>query len=146
PTASVCTKADHQGQPARSVRHPAFQIGRQVQGSDSEPDPPKCAGEGARRDRGHQPDHPRLGELLPEGARPQAVSPVGWLDRTTTVVLHRQAMAEYSLAEVSDQTTGYRTRAGAADQSGAGYYPTLYAAKASTQESGLRENCTSRWS
>jgi hypothetical protein len=50
------------------------------------------------------------------------------------------------MARISDPTSGYRTWARASDQSGAWNYHAPEAAKASTQESGLRENSTSRLS
>src|SRR6516165_563131 len=44
------------------------------------PDPPKRSGPAPRCDRGDQPGHTRLGELLPEGARTKTVPSDGWLD------------------------------------------------------------------
>src|SRR5262249_33735111 len=67
-------------QPMESFRGPKEKIGGQVQGSNPQPDPPKCSGPAPRCDRGDQPGYTRLGELLPEGARTKTVPSDGWLD------------------------------------------------------------------
>src|SRR5215813_6920019 len=43
------------------------------EGSDPQLDAATSAGEAAGHDRGDKPDHPRLGELLPESKCPKAV-------------------------------------------------------------------------
>ena len=118
----------------------------QVHGSNPQPDAPARTGDAAGNDRGHQPDHPRLGELLPEGECPKAVPQTRWLDRATTVVLHRQTMAEYGVASIPNPAPCNGLRTGSADRTHTWDQPRPPFPEATTQESGLRENCTSRLS
>src|SRR5215472_14841165 len=55
-------------------------------------------------------------------------------------------MAKYGVATISPSTTGGGVRTCAADLSRAGHQSVFDAAMAPAQESGLRENCTSRLS
>src|SRR5262249_16931121 len=70
----------------------------------------------------------------------------GRLDPTSAVVVHRQTMAEHRIPQVSDTTAGDGTRTYTSDQPGARDHYAPDARAASIQESGLRENCTSRLS
>src|SRR3954466_12027053 len=99
-----------------------------------------------RDDRGSQPGHPRLGELLSEGECPNPVPPSRRLDQATPVLLHRQAMAEHGVAALSHVPSGERVRTGLADPSGAWDQDHPPSTATTTQESGLRENRTSRLS
>src|SRR3954447_247344 len=99
-----------------------------------------------RDDRGSQPGHPRLGELLSEGECPNPVPPSRRLDRATPALLHRPAMAEYGVAALSHVPSGERVRTGSADPSGAWDQDHPPSTATTTQESGLRENRTSRLS
>src|SRR4051812_16329029 len=99
-----------------------------------------------RDDRGSQPDYPRLGELLSEGECPNPVPPTRRLDRATPALLHRQTMAEYGVAALSHRSSGERVRTGPADPSGAWDQEHSPSTATTTQESGLRENRTSRLS
>src|SRR3954466_15642140 len=99
-----------------------------------------------RDDRGPQPRHPRLGELLSEGECPNPVPPTRRLDRATPALLHRPAMAEYGVAALSHVPSGERVRTGSADPSGAWDQDYPPSTATTTQESGLRENRTSRLS
>ena len=76
-------------QSAQPLRRAARKVGGQVQGSNPQPDAATSAGEAAGHDRGDKPDHPRLGELLPESECPKAVPSAGWVDRASAVVLHQ---------------------------------------------------------
>ena len=86
------------------------------------------------------------GKLLPEGECPQALSSAGRVDRTSAVVVHRQAMAERRLPQVSYPTAGDGNGTHTSDQPGAGHHYAPDARAASAQESGLLENCMSRLS
>src|SRR4051795_6824191 len=99
-----------------------------------------------RDDRGSQPGHPRLGELLSEGECPNPVPPTRRLDRATPALLHRPAMAELGVAALSHVPSGERVRTGSADPSGAWDQDHPPSTATTTQESGLRENRTSRLS
>src|SRR4051812_15240998 len=99
-----------------------------------------------RDDRGPQPGHPRLGELLSEGECPNPVPPSRRLDRATPALLHRPAMAEYGVAALSHVPSGGRARTGSADPSGALGQDHPPPTATTTKESGSRENRTSRLS
>src|SRR3954452_19091334 len=99
-----------------------------------------------RDDRGSQPGHPRLGELLSESECSNPVPPTRRLDRATPALLHRLAMAEYGVAALSHVPSGERVRTGSADPSGAWNQDHPPSRETITQESGLRENRTSRLS
>src|SRR4051794_18314573 len=99
-----------------------------------------------RDDRGPQPRHPRLGELLSEGECPNPVPPTRRLDQATPALLHRPAMAEHGVAALSHVPSGERVRTGPADPSGAWDQEHSPSTATTTQESGLRENRTSRLS
>src|SRR3954452_4480960 len=99
-----------------------------------------------RDDRGSQPGHPRLGELLSEGECPNPVPPTRRLDRATPALLHRQTMAEHGVAALSDVPSGERVRTVSSDPSGAWDRDRPPSTATPTQESGLRKNRTSRLS
>src|SRR5215210_7472225 len=99
-----------------------------------------------RDDRGPEPGHPRLGELLSEGECPNPVPPTRRLDQATPALLHRQTMAEHGVAALSHRSSGERVRTGPADPSGAWDQEHSPSTATTTQESGLRENRTSRLS
>jgi hypothetical protein len=66
----------------------------------------------------------------------------GWIERR----LRSFVMAKHGVATISTSTAGAGVRTCAADLSRARHQSVFDAAIASTQESGLRENCTSRLS
>jgi hypothetical protein len=83
---------DQHRKPRQSVqplRRAARKVGGQVQGSNPQPDAATSAGDAAGHDRGDKSDHPRLGELLPEGECQKAVPSAGRVDRASAVVLHQ---------------------------------------------------------
>src|SRR4051812_27541283 len=99
-----------------------------------------------RDDRGPQPRHPRLGELLSEGECPNPVPPTRRLDQATPALLHRQTMAEHGVAALSHRSSGERVRTGPADPSGAWDQEHSPSKATTTQESGWRKTRTSRLS
>jgi hypothetical protein len=56
-----------------------------------------------------------------EGERPQALSSAGRVDGTPVVVVHRRAMAEHRVPEVSDTAAGDGTRTYTSGQPDAGH-------------------------